>query len=129
MGRYAIVITETGIVENVIAYDGVATLTLPDGKEIREADNNAEIGGTWNGSEFVRAVIPEVPADEARIRVLLNETRTTQKWDEDSEAMVDKTADEIVAEKLELKNLLLAELQDGDLDQQRTQMLLRLERG
>ena len=40
----------------------------------------------------------------------------------------DKTADEIAAEKLELKNLLLAELQAGDLAQDRTQTLLRLER-
>ena len=38
------------------------------------------------------------------------------------------TADEVAAERLELKNLLLAELQNGDLSQERTQTLLRLER-
>jgi len=41
---------------------------------------------------------------------------------------VNKTADVVAAEKLELKNLLLAELQAGDLSQDRTQTLLRLER-
>ena len=40
----------------------------------------------------------------------------------------DKTAETVAAEKLELKNLLLAELQAGDLAQDRTQTLLRLER-
>ena len=58
----------------------------------------------------------------------MNEVVQPKKFDDDGE-IVDKTSDEIAAEKLELKNLLLVELQDRDLDQQRTQMLLRLERG
>jgi len=128
MGRYALIISATNVVDNVIEYDGSSPFTPPSGMELREADANAEIGGTWNGSAFVRAVIPTVPTNEARTRVLMNEIKVAQKWDEDSEAMVDKTADEIAAEKLELKNLLLAELQAGDLDQERTQTLLRLER-
>jgi hypothetical protein len=41
---------------------------------------------------------------------------------------VNKTIDEIDAEKLELKNHLLAELQEGDLSPERTQTLLRIER-
>ena len=139
MGRYALIITATGAVDNVIEYDGSAPFTPPTGQELRVADGNAEPGGTWNGSAFVRAVVPTVPTDEARTRVLMVEVTLTEKFDEDTYAidsdgnitndgMIDKTADEIAAEKLELKNLLLAELQAGDLSQDRTQTLLRLER-
>ena len=133
------VITATGVVDNVIVYDGVSPFTPPTGIELIEATNDAEPGGTWNGSAFVRAVVAEIPADELRTRVLMNEVTTTKKFDEDTfavdgdgnvtnDGMIDKTADEIAAEKLELKNLLLAELDAGDMAQDRTQMLLRLER-
>ena len=133
------VITATGVVDNVIVYDGVSPFTPPTGIELIEATNDAEPGGTWNGSAFVRAVVAEIPADELRTRVLMNEVTTTKKFDEDTfavdgdgnvtnDGMIDKTADEIAAEKLELKNMLLAELDAGDMAQGRTQMLLRLER-
>jgi len=139
MGRYAMVITATGVVDNVIVYDGVSPFTPPTGIELIEATDNAEPGGTWNGSAFVRAVIAEPSTDEARTRVLMGEVLTTKKYDDDTfavdedgnvtnDGMIDKTADEIAAEKLELKNLLLAELAAGDLAQDRTQTLLRLER-
>jgi len=122
------IVTATGVVDNVIVYDGVSPFTPPAGIELREADNNAEPGGTWNGSAFVRAVVPTVPTDEARIRVLMYEvTNLVASYDSDGDP-VNKTADVIAAEKLELKNLLLAELQAGDLSQERTQTLLRLER-
>ena len=127
MGRYAMVVTATGIVDNVILYDGVSPFTPPVGIELVEVDDdnrNAEIGGTWNGSEFARAPVPE----PTRTEVLMHEVTQTQKFDEVAVEMVDKTADEIAAEKLELKNLLLAELDAGDMSQERTQMLLRLER-
>ena len=115
----------SGAVDNVIEYDGSSPFTPPTGMELREADANAEIGGTWNGSAFVRAPVVE----PTRTQVLMQAVTTTVKSYDDDGNPVNKTADEIAAEKLELKNLLLAELQDGDLDQQRTQMLLRLERG
>ena len=127
MGRYALIITASGAVDNVIEYDGSAPFTPPSGMELREATNDAEIGGTWNGSAFVRAVVPTVPTNEARTRVLMSEVKIDKKYDEEGNES-DKSADEIAAEKLELKNLLLAELQNGDLDQERTQTLLRLER-
>ncbi len=124
MGRYAWIVTATGAVNNVIEYDGSAPLSLPDGIELREADNNAEPGGTWNGSAFVRAVIPT----PTRTEVLMYEvTNPVASYDADNEP-VNKTSDVVAAEKLELKNLLLAELQAGDLSQERTQTLLRLER-
>ncbi len=125
MGRYALIITASGKVDNVIEYDGSSPFNPPTGMELREADNNAEIGGTWNGSAFVRAPVVE----PTRTQVLMVEINNPVKSYDDDGNPVDKTADEIAAEKLELKNLLLAELQEGDLGQERTQMLLRLERG
>ena len=124
MGRYALIVTATGRVDNVIEYDGSSPFTPPSGMELREADANAEIGGTWNGSAFVRAPV----VNPTRTEVLMSEVKNPVKSYDDDGNPVNKTADEIAAEKLELKNLLLAELQNGDLDQERTQTLLRLER-
>lgn len=139
MGRYAMVVTATGAVDNVIVYDGVSPFTPPTGVELIEATDDAEPGGTWNGSAFVRAERPTLSDDEARTIGLMREVTTDKKFDADTYAedadgnitndgMIDKTSDEIAAEKLELKNLLLAELAAGDLEQNRTQTLLRLER-
>jgi hypothetical protein len=124
MARYALIVSATGVVDNVIEYDGSAPFTPPTGQELRVADNNAEPGGTWNGSAFVRAVAPTL----TRTQVLMYEvTNPVASYDADGDP-VNKTSDVIAAEKLELKNLLLAELQAGDLSQDRTQTLLRLER-
>ena len=124
MGRYALIISATNVVDNVIEYDGVSPFNPPTGQELREADINAEIGGTWNGSAFVRAPVVE----PTRTQVLMGEVKNPVKEYDDDGNPVNKTADEVAAEKLELKNLLLAELQNGDLSQERTQTLLRLER-
>ena len=128
MARYALIITASGLVDNVIEYNGSAPFTAPSGMELRVADANAEPGGTWNGSAFVRAVAPSLSVAEARTRVLMAEvTNPVASYDDDGDP-VNKTSDVVAAEKLELKNLLLAELQAGDLSQDRTQTLLRLER-
>ena len=124
MGRYALIVSASGAVDNVIEYDGSSPFTPPTGMELREADANAEIGGTWNGSAFVRAPVVE----PTRTQVLMQAVTTTVKSYDDDGNPVNKTADEIAAEKAELKTLLLAELQAGDLSQERTQTLLRLER-
>jgi hypothetical protein len=124
MAKYAHIITATGIVENVSEWDGVAAYTPPPGIELRLADDNAEVGGSWNGSAFVRAPVVE----PTRTQVLMNEVVQPKKFDDDGE-IVDKTSDEIAAEKLELKNLLTATLVGGtDLNREETQTLLRLER-
>ena len=127
MGRYAMVVTASGLVDNVIVYDGVSPFTPPTGIELIEDTGSgepAEPGGTWNGSAFVRAVVP----DPTRTQVLMYEvTNPVASYDADGDP-VNKTAEVVAAEKLELKNLLLAELQAGDLGQERTQTLLRLER-
>ena len=136
------VVTASGLIDNVIVYDGVSTFTPPTGVELIEDTGGgvpAEPGGSWNGSAFVRAPVVELSTDEARTIALMVEVTTTKKYDDDTfavdgdgnvtnDGMIDKTADEIAAEKLELKNLLLKELDAGDMAQDRTQMLLRLER-
>jgi len=138
MGRYALIITATGAVDNVIEYDGSAPFTPPTGQELRVATNDAEPGGTWNGSAFVRAPV----VAPTRTQVLMGEVNNAQKYDASllnetlnsdgvftHDGMRDKTADEIAAEKLELRNLLTAALVGGaDLGQVETQTLLRLER-
>jgi hypothetical protein len=109
MGRYAMVIKDTGLyngverekgeIDNVIVYDGVSPFTPPTGIELVEDKGDgvpAEPGGTWNGSAFVRAPVVEVSTDEARTRVLMTEVTTTKKYDDDGNE-VDKTADEIAA--------------------------------
>ena len=124
MGRYALIFSATNVVDTVIEYDGVSPFNPPTGQELREADNNAEIGGTWNGSAFVRAPV----VNPTRTEVLMGEVKNpVASYDDDGDP-VNKTSDVVAAEKLELKNLLLAELQNGDLSQERTQTLLRLER-
>ena len=125
MGRYALIITASGAVDNVIEYDGSSPFNPPTGMELREADNNAEIGGTWNGSAFVRAPVVE----PTRTQVLMGEVKNPVKSYDDDGNPVNKTADEVAAEKAELKTLLTKALTDGnDLDQEQTQTLLRLER-
>ena len=124
MARYALIITATGAVDNVIEYDGSAPFTPPTGQELRVAGENAEPGGTWNGSAFVRAPV----VSPTRTQVLMGEvTNPVASYDDEGEP-VNKTDDEIAAEKTELLALLHAALVDGDLDQTRTQMMLRLER-
>ena len=46
MGRYALIITASGAVDNVIEYDGSSPFTPPTGMELREATADAEIGGS-----------------------------------------------------------------------------------
>ena len=118
------VVTASGLVDNVIVYDGVSPFTPPTGIELIEATNDAEPGGTWNGSAFVRAPVIE----PTRTQVLMYEVNNpVASYDADGDP-VNKADDVVAAEKLELKNLLLAELDAGDMSQERTQMLLRLER-
>ena len=127
MARYALIITATGAVDNVIEYDGTSSFTPPVGVELREADSNAEPGGTWNGSEFVRAVVPV----ETRTDVLMGEVNNPkQPYDYLKGESVDKTAETVAAEKTELLGLLTAKLADStqELTQREMNLLLRLER-
>lgn len=126
MAKYAIVNDATNAVENVVEWDGDTSIWQPpSGMTARAVDDNAETGGTWNGSAFVRKPV----VNPTRTEVLMPEVKVTKKWDSDAGDMVNKTADEIAADKLELKNLLTNTLVGGtDLTWEQTQTLLRLER-
>ena len=127
MGRYALIVTETGAVDNVIVYDGVSPFTPPTGIELREADDNAEPGGTWNGSEFVRApaVVP------TRLQVLMGEGPAEQVWDPEIEETVDRPPEDVAADKAELLALLHEKLgvsQYSTLNSEEMNRMLKLER-
>jgi len=49
MADYAVV--KNGVVENIIVWDGVRELSIPD-SEIVEATADARIGGSWDGNVF-----------------------------------------------------------------------------
>ena len=127
MGRYALIVTATGVVDNVIAYDGVSPFMAPAGMELHLADDNAEPGGTWNGSEFVRAPVV-VPT---RLQVLLSEGPAEQVWDLETEEMVDRPPEDVAAEKAELLALLHEKLgasQYSTLNSEEINRMLKLER-
>jgi hypothetical protein len=61
MANYAVV--KNGYVENMIVWDGVRELSIPDA-ELILADDNARIGGTYDGAfHFVEPPVPE-PTEE-----------------------------------------------------------------
>lgn len=51
MGTYAVV--KSGVVVNVIVWDGVAEWTPPDGCEMIESDE-VGVGWAWDGNTFSR---------------------------------------------------------------------------
>ena len=62
MANYAVV--KNGAVENIIVWDGVQELSIPDA-ELILADENTRMGGTYDGSfHFVVPPIPEPTAEQ-----------------------------------------------------------------
>ena len=61
MANYAVV--KDGNVENIIVWDGVRKLSIP-GSELILADDNARIGGSWDGNVF--AFIEPDPGPDTR---------------------------------------------------------------
>ena len=62
MANYAVV--KNGNVENMIVWDGVRELSIPD-SELILADENTRIGGTYDGAfHFVVPPIPEPTAEQ-----------------------------------------------------------------
>ena len=49
MARYAVV--RDGVVDNMIVWDGVNELSIPN-SELIEATDDARIGGSWDGNVF-----------------------------------------------------------------------------
>ena len=63
MANYAVV--KNGVVENMIVWDGVSKYNPGDGVELVLADENARIGGTYDGSfHYVDPPVPEQTAEE-----------------------------------------------------------------
>ena len=90
---------------------------------------NCEIGGTYDkdAGTFTRAPRPEA----TRLQILMVECNTTKKYDsengvEDNNYLVDKTEEEIKAEKTELAPLLKTLHETRDLNMDELNMRVRL---
>ena len=126
--RKAIVRDSDGYVINVCDCD--ENMGWPnEGETLIVAKENCEIGGTYNKDTetFSRAPVPEI----TRIQLVMMRCRTTKKVDRDNGNqedgyLVDKTADEIKAEKTELAELLKTAHEDGDLSYEELNMRVRL---
>ena len=123
--RAAIVETVTGLVVNVIEIESDADWECPDNCELIDAGDRAEPGATWDGSQFVAPVIPEPP----RLDVLMAKGPATQVYDEETDAMIDRPAEDIAADKAELLGLLQTKLAASeDLTWEQMNKMLALER-
>ena len=123
----AIVRDSDGLVLNVCAIEESKTEWPNAGESLVDFRVNCEIGATYKDGAFTRA-----PARQAtRTEILMGECMTTQKIDRDNGTaennyLVDKTSDEIVAEKRELAQLLKAAHADNDLSIEGLNMRVRL---
>jgi hypothetical protein len=63
MARYAVV--RDGLVRNMIVWDGVKELSIPN-SELIEATDDARIGGSWDGNvfTFISPPSPEPTAEQ-----------------------------------------------------------------
>jgi hypothetical protein len=128
--RKALIRTSTGVVENIIELSpddsgGYSHWLCPEGFEVIDYETPATPGGTWDGTRFIAPVIPEVP----RLDVLMAEGPATQVYDEGADALVDRPAEDIAADKTELLGLLQTKLADsGDLTWEEMNKMLALER-
>ena len=121
----AVVYTSTGLVDNVIEIEDSAEWAVPAGYELVSAVGGVSPGATWDGSKFIAPVIP----GPSRLDVLMAEGPATQVYDEGTDAMVDRPAADIAADKTELLGLLQTKLADtGDLTWEEMNKMLALER-
>ena len=121
----ALVRSSDGYVENVVLYDEDGTWEVPVGYELVDAEYPAQPGATWDGSQFVAPVIPMA----SRLDVLMVEGPATQVYDEEADALVDRPAEDIAADKTELLGLLQSKLAASeDLTWEQMNKMLALER-
>lgn len=71
--NYALVNSESGVVENVIILEEGAQWTPPDGMNLVLLQGEFGIGDTWDGSQFIRA--PEPVSDSEEIQPISNGTQ------------------------------------------------------
>ena len=125
MTKYAVIVTATGEVINLIEWDGVTSWTPPEGQESRLADEVSQIGGTWDGSKFVLPVVVE----SSRMDVLMSEGPATRVYNEETDVWSDRPAEDIAADKAELLGLLQSKLAASeDLTWEQMNRMLALER-
>ena len=123
----AIVRDSDGLVLNVCAIEESKTEWPNAGESLVDYAVNCETGATYKDGAFTRAPARQV----TRTEVLMGECMTTKKIDrdngtEENDYLVDKTSDEIVAEKRELAQLLKAAHADNDLSIEGLNMRVRL---
>jgi len=74
MANYAVV--KNGAVENIIVWDGVQEVSIPDA-ELILADENTRIGGTYDGSfHFVEPPVPEPTAEQIAKQAKLDSVKS-----------------------------------------------------
>ena len=74
MANYAVV--KDGAVENIIVWDGVRELSIPD-SELILADENARIGGTHDGAfHYVVPPVPEPTAEQVARQAKLDSVKS-----------------------------------------------------
>ena len=74
MANYAVV--KDGAVENIIVWNGVRELSIP-GSELILADDNARIGGTYDGAfHYVEPPIPEPTAEQVARQAKLDSVKS-----------------------------------------------------
>lgn len=61
--HYALVNTETNIVENVIELEEGAVWSPPQGHIIVSYETGVSPGATWNGTEFIPVPLPPAPPE------------------------------------------------------------------
>ena len=126
MTKYAVIVTATGEVINMVEWDGVADYTPEEGTEVREATETSGIGGTWDGSKFIYPVAPEISRLD---RLMQDEAPPIKAYDAETDDFIARPAEDIAADKVELLGLLQTKLADtGDLTSQQMNKMLALER-
>jgi len=129
MTRVAIVEIATGNVLNAVELvrddDGLHPhWPTPDGCMLIDSET-ASAGWTWDGTNLITPVKP----GPSRLDVLMSEGPATQVLNEATEAMDDRPADDIAADKAELLGLLQTKLAaSGDLTWEQMNKMLALER-
>ncbi len=120
----AVVRSSDGYVVNVAEIDDEATWEVPDGCVLIDAAYPAQPGATWDGSAFSYSV-----PGPSRIEVLMNEGPAALLYDEETEAKVDRPAEDIAADKTELLGLLQSKLAASEnLTWEQMNKMLALER-
>lgn len=59
MADFAVINSETGIVENVVVLDDVNAWTPPEGCEVKPLGENVGIGWTWADGQWIEPPAPE----------------------------------------------------------------------